>query len=74
MENALGVGDANGEGANADSTNMLIVTGGLSFAMSFIRDSMSPMRLLSTKCDDALQSEVMVNFGGPGGPESARNA
>ena len=41
--------------------------------MSFIRDSMSPVRLLSTKCDDALQSEVMVNFSEPGVVESARN-
>ena len=41
--------------------------------MSFIRDSMSPMRLLSTKCDDAPQSDVMVNFSGSGVAEPARN-
>ena len=39
-----------------------IVAGGLSFTMLFIRDSMSTMRWLSTKCDDIPQSEVMVNF------------
>ena len=50
-----------------------IVAGGSSFTMSFIRDSMSPMRLLSTKCDDAPQSNVMVNFSGPGVAEPARN-
>ena len=50
-----------------------IVAGGSSFTMSFIRDSMSPIRLLSTKCDDAPQSEVVVNFSGPGVTESARN-
>ena len=41
--------------------------------MSFIRDSMSTMRLLSTKGDDAPQFNVMVNFSGPGVAELARN-
>ena len=41
--------------------------------MSFISDSMLPMRLLSTKCDDASQSEAMVDFSGPGVAEPARN-
>ena len=44
-----------------------IVAGGASF------DSKRPMRWLSTKCDDAPQSEVMVNFSGPGVVESAKN-
>ena len=35
-----------------------IVGGGSSFTMPFIRDSMSPIRLLSTKYDDALQSDT----------------
>ena len=52
---------------------MTIETGGSSFTMSFIRDSMSPIRLLSTECDDDLQSDVMVNFSGPGVAEPARN-
>ena len=51
----------------------IIVAGGSSFTVSFIRDSMSPMRLLSTKCDGAPQSDVMVNFSGPGVAEPARN-
>ena len=46
-----------------------IVAGGLSFTMPSIRDSMSPMDVLSTECDDAPQSEVMINFSGPGGAE-----
>ena len=50
-----------------------IVTGGSSFTVSFTRESMSPMRLLSTKCDNAPQSNVMVNFSGPGVAEPARN-
>ena len=50
-----------------------IVAGGLSFTMFFIRDSMSPMRLLPTKCDDAPQSVVMVNLIEPGVAEPARN-
>ena len=50
-----------------------IVTGGSSFTMSFIRDSISPMGLLLTKCDDAPQSDVMVNFSGPGVADPARN-
>ena len=41
--------------------------------MFFIRDSMSLMRLLSTKCDDTPQSDVMVNFNGPGVTEPAKN-
>ena len=49
-----------------------IVAGGSSFTMSFICDSMSPMRLLSAKCDDAPQSDVMVNFSGPGVAEPVR--
>ena len=50
-----------------------IVAGGSSLTMSFIRASMSPMRLLSTKCDDAPQSDVMIDFSGPGVAEPARN-
>ena len=50
-----------------------IVAGGSSFMMSFIRASMSPMRLLSTKCDEAPQSNVMVNFSGQGIVGPARN-
>ena len=34
---------------------------------------MFPIRLLSTKCDDAPQSDVVVNFSGPGVAEAARN-
>ena len=34
---------------------------------------MSPIRLLSTKCDDATQSDVIVNFSGPGVAQPARN-
>ena len=49
------------------------VAGGSSFTMSFIRDSMSPMRLLSPKCDDAPQFEVMVSLSGPGVAEPAKN-
>ena len=41
--------------------------------MFFIRDSISPMRLLSTKCDDTPQFDVMVNFSGPGIAELAKN-
>ena len=41
--------------------------------MSFIRDSMSPIRFLSMKCDDAPESDVIVNFSGPGVAEPARN-
>ena len=41
--------------------------------MSSIRDSMSSMRLLWTKCHDALQSDVMVSFSGPGVAEPARD-
>ena len=79
MEKSLGVGNANVEGAHADSSECelwpatTIVTGGSSFTLSFIRASMSPMRLLSTKCDDAPQSNAMVNFSGPGVAEPARN-
>ena len=50
-----------------------IVAGGSSFTVSFIRDLMSPMRLLLTKGDDAPQSDVMVNFSGPGVAEPTRN-
>ena len=50
-----------------------IIAGGSSFTMSFIRDSMSPTRLLSTKCDDAPQSDVMVNFSGHEEAEPVRN-
>ena len=50
-----------------------IVAGGSSFTMFFIRASMSPMRLLSNKCDDAPQSDVMANSRGPGGTGPARN-
>ena len=50
-----------------------IVAGGSSFTMSFIRASMSPMRLLFTKCDDVLQSDVMGNFSEPGVAERTRN-
>ena len=49
------------------------VAGGSSFTMSFILDSKSPMRLLSKKCDDAPQPDVMVSFRGPGVVEPARN-
>ena len=41
--------------------------------MSFIHDSMSPMRFLPTKYGDGLQYDVMVNFGWPGVAEPARN-
>ena len=50
-----------------------IVAGGSSLTMSFIRASMSPMRLLSTKCDDAPQSDVMMGFSTPGVAEPTRN-
>ena len=43
-----------------------IVAGESSFTMSFIHNSMSSMKLLSKKCDDAPKSDVMVNFSGPG--------
>ena len=49
-----------------------IFAGGSSFTLSFTRDSMSPMTLLSTKCDDAPQSDVMENFRGPEVPELTR--
>ena len=67
----LGVDDADGESTHADSLSVLwpattIVTNGSSFTMSFMRDSMSPMRCLSAKCNDAALFEVMVNFGGLG--------
>ena len=41
--------------------------------MFFRRDSMLSMRLLSTKCDDAPQSDVMVRFSRPGVAEPARD-
>ena len=50
-----------------------IIIGGPSFTISFTRDSMSPVRWMSMKCDDAPQSEVMVNFGGSAVAESTRN-
>ena len=50
-----------------------IVAGGPSLTVSLIRDSMSPMRLLWTKCDDAPQSDIMVNFRGPGVAKPAKN-
>ena len=50
-----------------------IVADGSSITMSFIHDSMSPMGLLSTKYDDALQPEIIVNFSGPGAVEPVRN-
>ena len=50
-----------------------IVVGGSSFTMFFIRASMSPTRLLLTKCDDAPQSDVMMCFSGPGVAEPAKN-
>ena len=50
-----------------------IVAGESSFTMSFIHDSMSPMRLLSKKCDDIPLSDVMVNFSGPGVAEVTTN-
>ena len=50
-----------------------IVAGGSSFTMSFFRDSMSSMRLLWTKCDDAPQSGIMVSFSGPRVAEPARD-
>ena len=46
---------------------------GSSLTMPFIHDLMSPMRLLSTKCDDAPQSDFIVNFSEPGAAELARN-
>ena len=45
----------------------MIIAGGSSFTISFIRDSMSPMRLLWP------QSDVIVNFSGPVLAELARN-
>ena len=51
----------------------MIAAAGSSFTMSFICDSMLPMRWLSTKWDDAPQSEVMISFSGPGVPKPARN-
>ena len=51
----------------------MVVASGSSLTISFICDSMSPMRWLSTKYDDASQSKVMVNFSGPGILEPARN-
>ena len=51
----------------------MIVAGGSSFTMFFIRESISPMTLLSTKCSDAPKSKVMVHFSGPGVAEPARN-
>ena len=50
-----------------------IVTSGSSLIVCFIRDLMSPMSLLSTKFDEAPQSDVMVNFNEPGVAEPARN-
>ena len=50
-----------------------IVASGSSFTMSFIRASMSPMRLLSMECDHAPQCDIMVHIKGPGVPEPARN-
>ena len=78
VEKFLGARYASNEGVYADLLNMLwpettIVAGGSSFMMFFIRDSMSPMRLLSTKCDSAPQSDIMVNFSGPGIAEPAKN-
>ena len=78
MEEVLGVGSANGEGAHANSSDGVwpattIVAGGSSFTMFFVRDSMSPMRLVSTKCGDALQSNAMVNFSEPEVAEPTRN-
>ena len=52
---------------------MTIGAGGSRLTMFFIRDSMTPMRLLLTKCDDALQFDVMANYSGPGELEPARN-
>ena len=51
----------------------IIVAGGSSLTMSFICDSLSPMRSLSTKCDDAPRSDVMVNFSRARVAEPARN-
>ena len=78
MEKSLDVGDANGGGAMLTSLSVLwsattIVAGGSNFTVSFIYDSMSPMMFLSTKCDDAPQSDVLGNFSGPGVVEPARN-
>ena len=50
-----------------------IVAGGSSFMMFFIRNWMSPMKLLSMKCDKAPQSGVMMSFSGPGVAEPAGN-
>ena len=41
--------------------------------MYFIRESMSPITSLSTKCDDAPHYERAVNLGGPGVAEPARS-
>ena len=50
-----------------------MVTGESSFTMPFIRDSMTPMRLMSTKCGDTPQVDVTVNFSGSEVGEPARN-
>ena len=49
-----------------------IVAGGSSFTVSFICD-LASMGLLSTKCDDAPQSDIIVNFSRPGVTQPARN-
>ena len=49
------------------------VAGESSFTVSFIHDSMSPMRLLSTEYIDVPQSEVIVHFSGPGVVASTKN-
>ena len=49
------------------------VADGSSSMISFTHDSMSPMKRLSTKCDDAPQTKVMMNFSGPGVAEPAKN-
>ena len=78
MEEALGVGDA---GVRVPILTPLsvqwpatrIVAGGSSFSISFISNSMSSMKWLSTKCDDAPQFDVMVVFTGPGVVEPTMN-
>ena len=52
---------------------MTIVAGRSNFMISFIRDSMEPLRWLSMKCDATPRFEVTVNFSGPRVVKHAKN-
>ena len=72
----MGVGDANGEVAHTDSSERAVAGNDdrrRRIELHDVLHPVSPMRLLSTKCDDTPQSNVMMNFSGPGVAGPARN-